>query len=144
MDVRKFINEWSKPNKNENLPNIISQGLEKGVFYYTEESIKKYLIISPSKEALKELSIHEIEALLPKFGKYEIEDFFNNRFINAVLVTGDMTDIFNTTVLCTDYFRPCKFEKNDVKDIFLEKCFTIVKDDKEDNTIYLKLTGKRS
>lgn len=146
MDVRKFIKEFeiSSCENHKSLPPVIAQGIEGNVYYYTEYSTQKYLIVSPSKEALRDLNTSELEALLPKFGKFEIEDFFKNRFLNAILITGDMTDIFNTTVLCSDFRWSCKFEKDHVKEIFLEKCFTIVKEDTDGNTTYLKLTGRRA
>lgn len=110
------------------------------MYYYTEYSKTRYIIESPNKESLQAMHIDELKSLLPKFGKFEIEHFFEKRFLTALLITGDMTEIFNTTVLCADSYWSCKFDKERIKKIFLEKCFT--KTSTKDNVVYLKLIGK--
>lgn len=142
MDVRTFITNFEMPKRGEfkPLPSVIKEGREENVYFYTEHSNTRYIIEEPSSEFFKTMHIDELTALLPKFGKFEIEYFFESRFLNALLVTHDMTEIFNTTVLCADSYWSCKFDKEDVKEIFLKRCFTVTKE--EENTIYLKLTGK--
>lgn len=142
MNVRKFIDDFEMPKHGEDnlIPSVIKEGREENVYYYTEHSKTWYIIESPSKESLRTMQIDELKGLLPKFGKFEIEHFFEKRFLDALLITGDMTDIFNTTVLCADLYWSCKFDKERVKEIFLEKCFTITAT--KDDVVYLKLTGK--
>lgn len=145
MDVRKFINDFkiTRPADDwEPLPVVLKEGREGNVYYYTEQTNTRYIIQTPQREILKQMNIDELKALLPKFGKFEIENFFENRFLNALLVTSDMTEIFSTTVLCSDYYWSCKFGKDRVKEVFMKNCFVI--DHEEDNIVYLKLTGKHS
>lgn len=145
MDVRKFIADFKVRHPDDEwmpLPIVLKEGREGNVYYYEEKSNTRYIIESPDREILKQMNTGELKALMPKFGKFEIEHFFENRFLNALLVTGDMTEIFNTTVLCSDYYWSCKFTKERVKEIFMNKCFTELHE--ADGTVYLKLTGEVS
>lgn len=139
MNVRKFIDDFEMPKHGKDglMPNVIKEGREENVYYYTEHSKTRYIIESPNRESLKAIHTDELKCLLPKFGKFEIERFFEKRFLTALLITGDMTEIFNTTVLCSDSYWSCKFDKELVKKIFMEKCFTIIYMDED--TICLRL-----
>ena len=127
MDVRKFICAFdinAKFSKED--PTIIAQGLVGSVYFYTEEILPRYRIVFPNIEDIKSLPINKIKALLPKFGKYEIEDFFSIPFLTALLVTSDMTNIMNTSVLCYDGMWSTKIYSKTVRNIFLNNCFSIV------------------
>src|SRR5574344_492096 len=139
INVKEYIRNCMA-DKEYNSPEIISQGVEEGVYFYTEKSKKSYIISSPSIEALNSLSILELKALLPKFGKWEIENFFEEKFLTALLVTRDMTSIFNTTVFFYDiypYDERLYFESERVRKIFLKNTLNVEKE--TDNFIYLNL-----
>lgn len=137
MNVRKFIDHFDKEDFCKDSPRVISEGREDSVFFYIEEPKKNYLINSPSMASLQALDIIELKNLLPKFGKYEIEAFFLPRFLHSLLITGDITNVMNTTVLCVDDIWSCKFTSEIVRKVFFEKTFSIVKEN--ERTIYLKL-----
>lgn len=137
MNIRQTIEEYLN-ERNTIRPNVIKQGQETNVFYYVEESFKNYIISSPSVEALKLLNISELKDLLPKFGKYEIEEFFMNRFLTALFLTRNMTEIFNTTVYCNDFYRPVYFNSDSIKKIFLD-IFEIVNESETKVELKLKL-----
>lgn len=142
MDIREYIknaierrDRW-KPKEKD----VIIQGIEEGVYFYVEESDKRYVISSPSKETLKLLDTSELINLLPKFGKYEIEAFFMERFLTALLITGDMTKIFNTTVYVADYYsHDVYFSAERVKKRFLDTIFEVVKEDRTIVKLKLKI-----
>ena len=37
---------------------------------------------------------------VPKFGKYEIEKFIADEFRKSIFISHDLTDLFNTTIIC--------------------------------------------
>lgn len=137
MDMRHYIRSFnSKEDFVDGSLLIEKQGIESSIFFYTE-TCETYIITSPDPVILGSLHISELKKLLPKFGKYEIEEFFMNRFLTALLITGDASELFNTTVLCSDSIWSQRLFKEDVRKIFLKKTFSIVS--KTCNLVNLKL-----
>ena len=73
---------------------------------------------------------------VPKFGKYEIEEFVGDCMRQAIFFSKDITDLFNMELLCDDFpYNETRVTSATIKERVL-KCFEIVK--KEKNITYLK------
>lgn len=78
---------------------------------------------------------------VPKFGKYEIEQLVGHFMKEALLISKDITDLFNMELLCDDYpFNTTRVSKETIRERVL-KCFDVVK--KENNVTYLKFKWSR-
>lgn len=136
MNIKQEIDLMVNPKLNQDVYTIIKQGIDKGVYYYVKSSIKRY-IIKNTEDYKNKIAIQLLISKLPKFGKYEIEEFFQSRFLTALLITHDMTDIFNTTVYYNDFPRDTYFKSERVKEIFMKETFEVVKE--ENNIVYIAL-----
>lgn len=69
---------------------------------------------------------HFTMQFVPKFGKYEIEDYIGNEMLKALLITKNITDLFNTDLVCDD--SPFNVTNVDYKMIQtkLLPCFEVV------------------
>lgn len=134
MNIKEQIDAMVNPKPEDDII-ITKQGIEKGVYYYVENSKKKYII--QNAECFRYADLKALESKFPKFGKFEIEDFFLNRFLTAILITHSMTDIFNTTVFYSDYPSNTYFTSDRVKEIFMNDSFNFVKE--ENDIVYIQL-----
>ena len=134
MNIKEQIEAMLNPKFKDNT-SITKEGIEDGVYYYVEKSEKMYIIQNADCFRFAELEF--LKSKLPKFGKFEIENFFLNRFLTSILITHSMTDIFNTTVYYCDYPRDTYFTSDRVKEIFMKNTFNLVKEEK--NVVYIQL-----
>lgn len=76
---------------------------------------------------------------IPKFGKYEVEEFVAKKLILA-LIEGDITELMNTTISFDDEpYNSGYYSKNTVREKILEFCEII---SKEKGVVTLKYLGK--
>lgn len=136
MNIKQEIDLMLNPKSNKDVSTIIKQGIDNGVYYYVKSSTKRY-IIQNTDDYKNKIDIEVLNSKLPKFGKYEIEEFFESRFLTALLIKRDMTDIFNTTVYYNDFPRATYFKAEKVKEIFMKETFEVVKEEK--NIVYIAL-----
>ena len=136
MNIKQEIDLMLNPKSNKDVSTIIKQGIDNGVYYYVKSSTKRY-IIQNTDDYKNKIAIEVLNSKLPKFGKYEIEEFFESRFLTALLIKRDMTDIFNTTVYYNDFPRATYFKAEKVKEIFMKETFEVVKEEK--NIVYIAL-----
>ena len=135
MNIKQEIDAMINPTLKKEVSTITKQGIDDSVYYYVEKSNKSYVI--QNAEIFRYSDLELLKSKLPKFGKYEIEEFFENRFLTALIITHDMTEIFNTTVYYSDFPRDTYFSSARVKEIFMEKAFDFVKEEK--NIVYIAL-----
>lgn len=136
MNIKQEIDLMVNPNPNKEVSTIIKQGIDNDVYYYVKKSTKRY-IIKNADDYINKIPIQLLISKLPKFGKYEIEEFFESRFLTALLIKHDMTDIFNTTVYYNDFPRATYFKSERVKEIFMKETFEVVRE--ENNIVYIAL-----
>ena len=118
---------------------IKSEGEMFGVEYIVLKSDEQYIICNNERISWNDVmpKMSEFDTLyVPKFGKYEIEEFVGYFMRVALLITKDITDLFNMELLCDDSpFNITEVSSKDIKEKLL-KCFNVVK--KVDNMTYLE------
>lgn len=94
-------------NKITELENtIIAEGITKsGIKYFTTTPKETYIIDKnyiPSNDLLKVNFTEFCINYIPKFGKYEIEYFIAKKLMEALLITNDLSYLFNTNIMISD------------------------------------------
>lgn len=141
-----FITDMLREGKR--LPKVTSEGCEKGVLYYVKDDA--LLKMSYFLEEFDEIDYFNIieqlksnfnnfKKYLPKFGKYEIEEFIKQKFLHSLLITGNFTDLFNTEI----YFNDISYIRISSEDLLkkLLPCFIVTKT--TGATFYLKFKWEK-
>ena len=84
---------------------IESSGSKQGVDYVTLKSKKRYIIEDNPNVSWDEIMKNRdkfISTYVPKFGKYEIEEFVGYKLMEALFITKDITKLLNSELLCDD------------------------------------------
>ena len=123
---------------------IKEEGEKFGVEYVVLESNEKFIICDNPNiswdKIMNDLKLFDI-TYVPKFGKYEIEQFVGYFMKEALLISKDITDLFNMELLCDDYpFNTTRVNKETIRERLL-KCFNVVQ--KDNNTTYLSFKWER-
>lgn len=123
---------------------IKEEGEKFGVEYVILNSNERY-IICDNPDVSWDKIMSEIKSFnityVPKFGKYEVEQLVGQFMINALLISKDITDLFNMELLCEDFpYNVTRASKEIIRERLL-KCFDVVK--VENNTTYLKFKWER-
>lgn len=106
---------------------------------------KRYLIVELD-DILKiaNLGLHEFTfKYVPKFGKYEIEEYVGFEILKALFITKDLTDLLNSELACATYnplgqIKNLKIKNEDLKEKVL-KMFDIVEESEEQVHLKFKL-----
>ena len=118
---------------------IKSEGKMFDVEYVILKSNMQYIICDNENVAWNDImpKISNFVLLyVPRFGKYEIEEFIGYFMRVALLITKDITDLFNMNLLCDDSpFNVTEISSKIIKERLLE-CFNVIK--KVGNTTYLE------
>ena len=126
------------------LEKVLSEGEMFGVEYVIKRFDKKYIIVDNKSISWDEIMPHIREfniTYVPKFGKYEIEQFVGHMMLEALLITKDITNLMNMDLLCEEYpYNAIKIDSDILKERVL-KCFDIVKTER--NSIYLKFKWEK-
>lgn len=85
---------------------IIKEGISGNVMFIVKKPTVKYLLepINLSDALL----VHMIESgefiskFIPKFGKFEFEEYVADEFKKAIFFTHDLSELFNTTLMCEE------------------------------------------
>lgn len=78
---------------------------------------------------------------VPKYGKYEVENFVAKMLLIS-LITGNITELFNTCISFDDYpYNSYFYSKDEIKESILQYC-EVLNIDKEKDIITLKYQGK--
>jgi hypothetical protein len=64
---------------------------------------------------------------VPKFGKYEIEQYVGHRLREALFITGDITDLMHSELVCYDMYNDMHISNETIVE-YLMKCFDIVEE----------------
>lgn len=106
---------------------INKSGTEFGVRYVILKSDKQYIIKdnpdTPWNELIKSKD-RFISTYVPKFGKYEIEEFVGYKMMEALFISKDITDLLNSELVCNDFpYNITRISSERLKKELL-KCFT--------------------
>lgn len=83
-----------------------------------------------------------IDFYVPSYGKYEVEEFIAKRLL-ASLISGDITELFNTSISYYDYpYGYGEYSKDTIKKSILQYC-EVLNVDNDKNVITLKYLGKK-
>ncbi len=110
---------------------LASSGSMHGVSYITFPSDKRYIIRDNPDVSWDEIMRRRekfMEIYIPKFGKYEIEQFVAHKLMEALFITKDITELLNSKLVCFDMYNTTRVEQERLKDILL-KCFVEVDGD---------------
>ena len=111
---------------------VKSYGEKFGVNYVVTDSDHKYIIRDNNDiswdDIMKKMEGFQ-DRYVPKFGKYEIEKFVCFYLKEALLITKDMTELFNMEVIHYDYWLPnvTRFSADVIKERLL-KLFDVVEE----------------
>lgn len=118
---------------------VKEEGQKFRVQYVVFKSNEKYIICDNEEVSWDEImrSRDNFQSLyVPKFGKYEIEEFISYFMKVALFISKDITDLFNMDLVCDDFpYNITKISSDLIKERLL-KCFEVVK--KEESKTYLK------
>lgn len=117
----------------------IEEGEKFGVEYIVFKPEKRYLIRDNENVSwdyiMKNIKKFQ-DYYVPKFGKYEIEEFVSYFMKEALFITKDITNLFNMELLCDDLpYNVTRVSTETIKERLL-KCFEVV--ERKEKTIYLK------
>ena len=115
---------------------IKEEGARFGVEYVIFKSDERYHISNSSNmswDAIMQIMENGFEFMdkyVPKYGKYEIEEYVAHALKEALLITKDATDILNTELLCDDFpYNVTKIPRTRLKEELLELFKVIEKGD---------------
>lgn len=87
---------------------LIAEGITKsGIHYFTTQPKETYLIDKnyfPSNTLLKTNFTEFCINYIPSFGKFEIESFIAKELMTALLITKELSSLFNTSIMLEDFF----------------------------------------
>lgn len=123
---------------------IKGEGKKFGVEYVIFNSEEKFQILD-NPDVTGDVVLEGIKKFIdihvPKFGKYEVEEFVGYYMKEAILISKDITDLFNMELLCDDFpYNTTRVNKETIRDRVM-KCFDIVK--VENGITYLKFKWER-
>lgn len=108
---------------------IESSGSKYGVDYVTFKSKKRYVIEDNPDVSWDEIMKNRenfISTYVPKFGKYEIEEYVGYKIMEALFITKDITDLINSELLCDDTpYNITRIKQNYLEEQVM-KCFDVV------------------
>lgn len=123
---------------------IESSGSKYGVDYVTLKSDKRYVIRDNPDVSWDEIMKNRddfISTYVPKFGKYEIEEFVGYKMMEALFITKDITELLNSELICDD--RPYNITRinHDALKKRIMKCFYVL--DATDKNVSLVFKWKQ-
>ncbi len=123
---------------------IKEEGKKFGVEYVVLNSKEKFIIIDNPNVSWDKI-MGEIKCFettyVPKFGKYEVEEFVGHFMKEALVMSKDITDLFNMELLCDDFpYNTTRVNVDTIRERLL-KCFDIVK--VENDTTHLMFKWER-
>jgi len=126
------------------LNGIKEEGKNFGVEYVIFNSEEKFYIVD-NPDVTGDVVLEGIKKFInihvPKFGKYEVEKFVGYYMKEAILISKDITDLFNMELLCDDFpYNTTRVNKETIRERVM-KCFDIVKEEK--GVTYLKFKWER-
>ena len=127
----------------KNCPVLNTKVKEEGekfrVEYIVLDTKERYLICDDESVSCDEVMKDRykfISTYVPKFGKFEIEEFVGYFMQEAIYITKDISNLFNMELLCDDSpFNITRVSSETIKKRLLQ-CFEVVK--KENDVTYLK------
>lgn len=134
-------------SKGKKLPQTTSEGYENGISYYVKyDALKKNYFLEEfdEKDYLNiieqiKANFNDFQKYLPKFGKYEIEEFIKQKFLYSFLITHNFTDLFNMEIYFSD-LNTIRIHSNYLCEILLP-CFIVTKT--TDTRYYLKFKWEK-
>lgn len=111
--------------KKEELPFVVKEEGRVGNIYYLVAEDKENLYFYDDRKFVinKFGNIQRFMEYFPKFGKFEIERFLAERTMASLVVTRDLTDIMNMTVMCEGVI----FDKEDISKRLFDHFFEVKK-----------------
>ena len=120
---------------------IEDTGSKFGVDYITFKSQKRYIIEDNPDVSWNEImKIRDefVSNYVPKFGKYEIEEFVGYKLMEALFITKDITGLLNSELLCDDSpFNITRIKQDRLKAKIM-KCFYVLDADENNVTLVYK------
>lgn len=120
---------------------IEESGSKYGVDYVILKSSKRYIIednLNVSWDEIMKNRENFISTYVPKFGKYEIEEFVGYKMMEALFITRDITGLLNSELLCDDSpFNITRINRDYLKKQIL-KCFYVLDIDKNNVSLVFK------
>jgi len=104
---------------------VKESGSKFGVDFVTLKTDENYIIQDNPNVSWDEIMKNRdlfISKYVPKFGKYEIEEFVGYKLMEALFITKDVTDLLNTNLACFDVYNTTRISSERIKEKLL-KCF---------------------
>ena len=117
---------------------IQGSGSKYGVDFVTFKSEKRYIIRDNTDISWDEIMKNRDKFILtyvPKFGKYEIEEFVGYKMMEALFITKDITELLNSELLCDDLPYNVTRIKQDILKKRIMKCFDVIWTEEFNNNI---------
>jgi len=125
---------------------IENSGSKYGVDFVTFESEKRYIILDNPDVSWDDIMKNRDKFILtyvPKFGKYEIEEFVGYKMMEALFITKDITELLNSELLCDDSPFNITRIKQDILKKRIMKCFVVLcTEESNNNTVTLVFKWK--
>lgn len=122
---------------------IKESGSKFGTSFVIQKSEIRYILQDNPNVSWDEIMKNRdlfISTYVPKFGKYEIEEFVGYKLMEALFITKDVTDLLNANLACFDVYNTTRVSAERMKEK-LFKCFEF-KGTKE-NITYLMFKWKQ-
>ncbi len=83
---------------------VIKEGISGGLMFVVKQPTVRYLLepINLSDALLVQMIESEnfVNKFIPKFGKFEFEEYIAEELKKAIFFTHDLSELFNTTLIC--------------------------------------------
>lgn len=122
--------------------NIVDSGRKYGVEYVILKSDKRYIIVDNPDISWDDIMKNRIKDFVtryvPKFGKFEIEEYLSYAMLEAIIFTKDITNLFNSELLCFDLpYNVTRVSSDSIKNKML-KCFDVVSQSEDEIRLMFK------
>lgn len=126
---------------------IKNSGYKFGVDYVVLELKGKSYSIIPSDEIyeIANLGLHNFTTqYVPKFGKYEFEEYVGHALLEALFINKDLTDLLNSELSYVEYTPKLHFHAIKIENDYLREKVLSLFDIIEENEhqIFLKFKGE--
>lgn len=106
------------------------EGRRYGVYYVTYYGKMRYIIVDNPDISWDDIMTKYVKDFIikfvPKFGKYEVEEFIGRSILEALLITKDITDLYNLDLVCNDFpYNITKVNKEDICEA-CAPCFKVI------------------
>lgn len=93
-----------------------------------------------NEELIDKINSHEfVTDFIPKFGKFEAEEFIADELRKAIFITNDLSNLFSTSIIVDDGYSSCFISSDIIEKELIKECLKKCRNSNSQNPILYEL-----